>query len=372
LATIAFLIDTLTCDTAGTQRQLIETIRRLQTPQFTPHLICLSESPWLRTASLPCTVHVLGYKGFIKPGFPAVVERLHDTLETLQVDVVHTFFDEAIIVGWLGTRRLRRQPVLLSSRRDMGLGAGNSPWYHRLFPMALRLINPHYDGIIANSEAVKTYVSRREATTPRKIAVIRNGVELPVDAASERPTGAGPSRVGIVASLTPVKRHDVLLRAFASLPDNEDCRNARLIIIGEGPEGDRLHQLAQQLGIGERVEFTGATTDVGSWLRQLDVAVLCSDREGLSNAILEYMAWSLPTVATAVGGNTELVNEERGLLVAAGDVEGLASAMARLITDPMMRQRLGAASRQYVEQHFSWPAAMTALTDYYRAHLTPR
>jgi L-malate glycosyltransferase len=372
LTTIVYLIDTMTCDTAGTQRQLLETIRRLDRAEFAPHLVCLSDSDWLRTATLPCPLHVLAYRGFLKPGFPAVVERLKRLLAELGTDIVHTFFDESIIVAWLGTRGLRRPPVLLSSRRDMGLGAGNSPWYHQLFPAVLRLVNRDYDGIIANSETVRQHVASRERTPPDRITVLPNGVDLPADRSSvTEPTGR-PTTVGIVASLTPVKRHDVLLRAFAALPDDEACRTARLLVIGDGPLRQELERLAAELGLGARVTFTGVTADVGQRLRQLDIGVLCSDREGLSNAILEYMAHGLPTVATDVGGNPELLAAGTGLIVPAGDVAALSAALARLIGDPAARRSLGSAASVRVRSQYSWPAAMGALTGYYRERLRGR
>jgi glycosyltransferase involved in cell wall biosynthesis len=93
--------------------------------------------------------------------------------------------------------------------------------------------------------------------------------------------------------------------------------------------------------------------------------VLCSDREGLSNAILEYMAYGLPVVATAVGGNPELVNGDNGALVPAADADALTHALAELVDDANGRESRGARARLDVERDFSWPRAIGALEDYY-------
>lgn len=359
---IAFLIDTIACDTAGTQKQLLEIIRRLDRDRFAPHLICLWESAWMRSHDLPCPVHVLGHQGFLKPGFPGVVRRLGALIDEQDFRLIHVFFDEAIIVGWLGAGSAQNRPVLLSSRRDMGLGVGNQPWYHRLFPLVLPRVNRDFALIVTNSDAVSRYASRRERTPLSRFKVIRNGVDV-APPAGGIPLGLQGAthalRVGIVASLTPVKRHDVLLRAWARLPTA--VAGAHLYLLGEGPTRDALAGLAKSLGIEDRVHFVGAVHDVPDWLRHLDVGVLCSDREGLSNAILEYMAQGLPVVATRVGGNPELVSADNGILVPSGDAAALATALATLLEDEDLRRRLGAASARTVREHYSWAPVMGQL-----------
>lgn len=364
MRTIFYLIDTMACDTQGTQKQLLETIRRLDRDAWSPHLVCLWESPWMRTAQLPCPVHVLGHRGFLKRGFPRVLRDLGALVDRFDACLVHVYFDESIIVGWLGSRRARRRPVLVSSRRDMGLGAGNQPWYHRLFPLVLQAANRDFAGIVTNSEMVRAYAAKREHTPASRYVVIRNGIDPVVG----QPAGAvardGRLRVGIVASLTAVKRHDVLLAAWARLP-RDPAGAAELHILGEGPERPALEQQAAALGIADSVRFHGAVTDVGAQLEAFDIGVLCSDREGLSNAILEYMAHGLPVVATDAGGNGELVDAANGVLVPTGDPDALAHALAGLLADGDRRRELGAGSRRKIEAGFTWEAAMRDLTGFY-------
>jgi L-malate glycosyltransferase len=372
---IAYLIDTIACDTAGTQKQLLETIRRLDRAQFEPQLICLWESPWMKTNRLPCRCTVLGYRGFLKANFPRVVRQLAQLISSERIDVVQTFFEDSIFVAWLSALLARPRPVLLSSRRDIGLGSENQPWYHSLFRRALPIVNRHFDGIIANSEQVRAYVSARERTPLDKIKVHYNGVALPVappvaesgDAPGCLATHHADVWIGLAASLTPVKRHDLAIRAFAKLIDANLPVTIRLVLLGEGPQRGQLEQLAQSCGVRPLVHFEGAVSDVSSYLRRLDVGVLCSDREGLSNAILEYMACSLPVVATRVGGNAELVMQENGLLVEANDADALAKALRVLAVDKDLRVRMGVASRERAVRLFSWERSMADLESYYRS-----
>lgn len=365
---IAYLIDTIANDTEGTQKQLLETIRRLDRARFEPLLVCLRESAWMAGNSLPCPVHVLGYRGFLKTGFPGVVRRLAGLIDHERIDVMQTFFQDSIFVAYLGSIIAGRSPVLLSSRRDMGLGQGNQPFYHGLFRQLLPFVNRAFSGIVANCEQVRSYVAQQEKTSPDRVRVIRNGVQIP-----ERPRAAperlcmddGIVRIGLVASLTPVKRHDLLIDALAGLHGAGVADRLRVYLLGDGPERARLESRVSAAGLDEIVTFAGAVRDVPAYLYNLDIGVLCSDREGLSNAILEYMACGLPVIASSTGGNCELVDETNGICFPVGDCHALAAALEMLATNPGERSRLGAASLEKIRQSYSWQRAMASLEDYY-------
>jgi glycosyltransferase involved in cell wall biosynthesis len=368
---IAFLIDTISTDTAGTQKQLLEVIRRLDRSEFEPQLICLWESPWMAENALPCACTVLDYHGFIKMSFPGVVRRLSSLMAHEHIDIVQTFFEDSIFVAWIAALLARQRPLLLSSRRDIGLGLDNQPWYHSLFGRALPFVNRGFVGIVANSEHVRQYVSRRERTPLEKIKVHYNGVAFPdPQAYVPRPSSLAPHPhdvwIGIAASLTPVKRHDLLVRSFARLRPNAETRTPRLLLLGEGPQRARLEDLARTCGVADRVHFEGATREVGAYLRYIDIGVLCSDREGLSNAILEYMSYSLPVVATDVGGNSELVSADNGIIVARNDVDALSNALQTLVDDAVLRAKLGTAARDKAMRLFSWEKSMSDIETYYR------
>lgn len=366
---VAYLINTISCDTSGTEKQLIATIRRLDRLKIEPFLICLRESEWMQQNEFPCPHIVLGYNGFIKLHFPFVIHRLYALIKEHQFHILQTFFEDSIFVAWLATSFGRQNLVLLSSRRDMGLGKGNQPWYHQLFGMALPFVNRSFDGIIANSQQVKEYVVKREKTHSEKIEVIYNGVEISEKSGNIPPVVREDKAdvwITIVASLTPVKRHDVLIKAIAILCEKLDEQKIKVLVLGKGPEREKLVRLAEQENVQDLFHFEGAVHNVKEYLQHVDIGVLCSDREGLSNAVLEYMASGLPVVATAVGGNIELVNQDNGRHVPAGDPAALADALHELITDMKKRKQMGLMSRKRVEEYFSWQNSMQHLEEYYQ------
>ncbi len=372
---IAFLIDTITCDTAGTQRQLLETIRRLDRATFSPQLICLYSSPWMQQNELPCPVTVLGYRGFLKPNFPKVLLALRRLVWQQPIHLLQTFFEDSIFVAFLATLGLGRSRCrLLSSRRDMGLGR-NRPWYHLLFSLALPLVSRRFDGLVCNGEEIRKWVARKERVPLEKIRVISNGTLLPgSSAAAPDLFSRHPSSLwlGLVASLTPVKRIDLFLMALKLLTERRSELAIQALVLGEGPERETLLALASSLGVADRVHFLGTVRDVSPFLQLLDIGVLTSDREGFSNAVLEYMAHALPVVVTAVGGNLELVDPTVGICVPAGDSEALAEALLRLGENSALRKRLGTAGREKVKDRYSWKRSMAELEGYYTQLLAAR
>jgi glycosyltransferase involved in cell wall biosynthesis len=137
-------------------------------------------------------------------------------------------------------------------------------------------------------------------------------------------------------------------------------------IAGEGELRPDLEKLVSDLGLADRVFLPGTIDDVPGFLSELDIAVLCSKSEGMSNAILEYMAAGKAIVATAVGGNVQLLEHERtGLLVPAGDPHSLAEAIRRLLDDPALAIRLARAARQRVEDRYSREAMVRRFEDFY-------
>ncbi len=327
---IAYLIDTISTDTAGTQKQLLQLIQKLDRKRYHPFLICLKESKWMQENPIPCKHISLAYNGFISLSFPLVVRRLIKFLTAKNICIVQTFFEDSIFVGLIGANLAKFKPLLLSSRRDMGLGLQGQPWYHRLYLPALLLVNRFFDGIITNSFEIQKFVSKRERVPLNKIKVIYNGIEIPqkkyiIPDLFRR--YKADVWIGIVASLTPVKRHDIILKAFSQMILWTSGSTIRLVIIGDGEKRKTLSEMAIVLGIKDHVHFEGAVKNVLDYLNMIDIGVLCSDREGLSNSILEYMACGLPVVATRVGGNTELVNNKTGICVPPGDSRALAIAL---------------------------------------------
>ena len=132
-----------------------------------------------------------------------------------------------------------------------------------------------------------------------------------------------------------------------AMPDVE------FMLAGDGPLRGELEAQAAALGLEKHAIFLGDRRDIPAVLASIDVAVLTSDSESLSNVILESMAARLPTVAYNVGGNAELIDKDRGILIAAGSEVEFAAATLRLLSDARLREHLGANARHFVEENFS-------------------
>lgn len=164
-----------------------------------------------------------------------------------------------------------------------------------------------------------------------------------------------------VARLMEDKGLDVLLRALAKAPE------WFALVVGEGPQRDTLLRLATEVGVGERVRFTGYLPALDSVWSACDVAVVPSRREGLGLFALEAMAAAKPVIASNVGGLSEVVLPgETGWLVPPDDAEALSSALQHALALRSMWHDMGKRGREYVERHYTWEHTVHRLTDVYR------
>jgi glycosyltransferase involved in cell wall biosynthesis len=191
---------------------------------------------------------------------------------------------------------------------------------------------------IAVSEGECRLAMRHRISSLSRMVVVHNGCETLAHTA--RPEHQPPIIV-MVARFAPPKRQDVLLRAFSNVSEI-----AQLWLVGDGPQLESARSLATELGIADKVTFLGARCDVPQLLAQAHVATLISEHEGFGLSLIEAMSAGLPVVASDVGGVREIVlPNETGYLVANGDEGALVTALRRLIQDPTLRKRMGAAGR---------------------------
>jgi glycosyltransferase involved in cell wall biosynthesis len=163
----------------------------------------------------------------------------------------------------------------------------------------------------------------------------------------------------VVANVKPIKRLDTLVEAFARIADRHP--DTYVVIVGNdfpslggGSMMQELRELAERHRIGGRVIFTGGVERPVTYIRQFEVAVLCSDSEGFSNAIIEYMAEGRPVVCTETGGNPELVRDGvNGYLVPVGDATALAGRVSEILSDRDLGRRLGEAGREIVRTTYA-------------------
>jgi glycosyltransferase involved in cell wall biosynthesis len=207
------------------------------------------------------------------------------------------------------------------------------------------------DRVVPVSEDAATVVRQIERVPGRKVRVIRNGIDLdrfPFVHRNGQHTGKHAVHV---ARLCISKDQSTLLHAARRVLDIEP--DFRLTLVGDGADREALLALKKTLGLDERVMFLGERDDVHPILAGADLFVLSSVEEGIPLTILEAMAAGLPVVATAVGGNPEVVlPNETGLLVPPQSPQMLADAILILLRDPNRARRMGAAGRNRVEQQF--------------------
>jgi sugar transferase (PEP-CTERM/EpsH1 system associated) len=255
--------------------------------------------------------------------------------------------------------RLARIPAVVHSEhgRDI-LPLTSEPLRRRLFR---RLCYGLADRLFAVSRELKKEIESAVGTPPNLFRVIYNGVDTQVFSPGAEKRNAQRKTlvvsdntvvVGCVGRLDLVKDHITLLRA-AEIAVNQGS-DLCVLLVGDGPQRPSLEQKLQGMPcLRYRVIFAGRTFEAAQWLQAFDVFALPSLFEGTSNTLLEAMATGLPVVATRVGGNVELVEQNRsGILFEVGDFQSLAAHLIRLAASPKRRQEFGAAARKHVEEHF--------------------
>lgn len=194
-----------------------------------------------------------------------------------------------------------------------------------------------------------------------RVRYIPNGIDLAAFAAP--PRHADTPVIGTMAALRPEKNLARLLHAFHSAAAT---RPARLVIAGDGPSRAGLEALAAELGLGDRVCFTGYTAQPHTLYPGFDIVALSSDTEQMPMAVLEAMAAGLPVAATDVGDISAMLAPENAAYLTPLDPAALAAALAALLDDPALRARLGAANRARAEQEYDQAAMFAAYEALFR------
>jgi glycosyltransferase involved in cell wall biosynthesis len=238
-----------------------------------------------------------------------------------------------------------------------------------------RLSLPTAHRVVTVCDAFARELATRERVPENKISVQHNSIRVE-QAVDEEEARLVRARLGIkedasvvlaVGRLSSEKAHADLLSAFRHLRDAHPEINARLLIVGDGPERKSLETLARVLNINERVHFAGQVSDVRAFYAAAQVLALPSHSEGSPYVLLEAMAAHLPVVATRVGGVPEMVeDEESALLVHARDPQKMAAAIARVLTDAQLARKLTANASALIATRYSPETYVRSLVEIYR------
>lgn len=333
--------------------------------RFRHLIVCMTADGPLHARLRPeVEVIVLGKR----PGQdPWALLRLVRLLRRLRPLIVHSRNWPAIDA--IPAARVARVPLVVHGEhgREVADPEGRNPRRKRI----RRALAPLVHHFVTVSGDLRRWLIEDVRVPAAKVSAIHNGVDLSrfgragrlesrlrLDLPAEAPI------VGTVGRLDPVKDQAGLIRAFAKVRSAHP--DAQLVVVGDGPCRAELEDVAAASGQGGHVRLLGNRDDIPAVMSALDVFVLPSIAEGISNTILEAMASGLPVVATRVGGNPELVEDGiGGALVPRQDPSALAAAIAGYVADPELRRRHGLASRQRATGHFSLERMAEAYANLY-------
>lgn len=357
---VCFVIDML--EIGGTENQLLMLIRHLDRSRVIPYLCLLRENDSETARAIePNDCEVLHLTlGSLSSGYclkQAI--RFRSFLKSHKINLLQAFFlDSTFFAAMVGKVSGIK---VFGSKRNMG---------DRLSKKNMRREKylGHYflDKIIANAESCKKAVVAQADLKPENVVVIPNGIEMDrfksisVWEPNQEKT---VKTIGAVGNLKPVKGTDVLINAAKLVLDRiPDCR----FQVAGSIDHEGYDQHIESLDLSERFTLCGRTQDAPNFLRTLDIAVLPSRSEGLSNSLLEYMAAGRPIVATDVGGNGELIRHgENGLLVPSDNPQKLADAMIELLENPEKAANLARNARTCIEDRFDADQVAAKYCDLY-------
>ena len=351
----------------GSERQLTQTARFLDRSLFQPHVGCFHEAGFraqeLRAEGIP--VVRFPVRSFYSPSTLKPLFEMGGYLSRHKIALVHTFDYPLNSFGVPAARAFGVRVVLSSQRARRNLAP---PLYRHI----LRLTDMMVDGIVVNCEHMRRHLVDDERVRPSLIDLCYNGIDTsaffpcPLQPKMQ-PEGAGVV-IGVVAVLRPEKGLRTLLDAFAQVRNIRP--GLRLMIVGSGPQRVDLEAHAGNLGILQDCIWEADTADVAGRLRAIDIFVLPSLDEALSNSLMEAMACGCCPVASNVGGNPELVMEGRtGLLFRPGDASELAAKLRILIEQASLRESLAESAASFIKDNFSIQTAANRMAEIYEKYL---
>lgn len=364
---ILHVIDTM-LGMGGMEKNVISLIKRMDEDRF-EHVICVVRSLGSMVNDVPNRARVICLER-MQTGRSFLGWRLAKLIDEVKPTIVHSrnwgTIEAVLAGGWAGSCALVHS--------EHGLDFGNAQAEPMRRRTLRRLAFQLADRVYCVSYALRDYYARSTGFSSRRIQVIHNGVDTdrfcPRENARFRMRqllGIAPDEfcIGVIGRLEPVKDLLTLLRAAAELSKTGVLW--RMIIAGDGSESATLRRFVNEgLNLRDRVRFLGEVENVSDLLNAFDVYALPSLYEGISNSLLEAMATALPAVASAAGGNTEvIVDQESGLLFPVGDVQALAGGLRLVWEREDQRARLGRNAYKRVQTHFSMDSMIRRHEDLY-------
>jgi L-malate glycosyltransferase len=354
-----------TLEVGGSERQFVALVEALSRERFDVHPACLR-----RTGGFAARMGEI-------PEFPTggslyrvQAQRARwamvSSLRRDQIAVAHAF-DFYTNLMLIPAAKIAGVPVVIGSHRQLGDLLSRSQFKAQLWVF-------HFaDRVVCNSRAAAAAL-HESGLRETKLEIIPNGLDESAfaECAPALPRKPGFVRIGMIARMNDdVKNHPLFLRAAASL--KKRIAGVEFVLVGDGSRRSGLEAMAAELGIAERTIFMGERHDIPSVMASLDISVLVSSSESLSNVILESMAAGVAAVATSVGGNSELLNNgETGVLIPPNDEGKLVQVLEQLVREPALRTQYSACAKKFARAHFHMSQVCRRYEDLYFALLAAK
>lgn len=336
----------------GSERQLTATATSLDRSRFETHVAVMRSAgagnhraDELRRAETPLTEFPM--RSF-KTDWARQTIRLLKFLRRNRFDIVHSFDLPSNLFATAPARAAGVPVVLASQRSHRDL----APSWGRL---AMRCCDRLCHGIVVNCDFLLDHMVKDEGAPRGKIHLCRNGLDTgrfhPLAPRQALPFPEGSVVIGTICALRPEKNLPLLMEAFAELAPHRP--EIHLLVVGSGPVQPELERRIAEHGLGRRAHLQPSVADTAPWFRSIDIFVLPSRSEGLSNSVMEAMACGAVPVVSAAGGNPELVKEGRGLMFESGHRRQLVECLRRLLDDVPLREAISARASHWVASSLS-------------------
>jgi len=362
---IMHILDTL--GTGGLEKGVVNITNQLNSNGFEISICCLKESGTFEKRLNPGTkVFVMNKPPGIDYTLPL---RLAKLFRREKIMIVHTHDFGAYFYGAIGAKLALNSKIIHGEHGDLVLSSGPRPK-----DIIIRRYLSHITDVIHTvSVDLKNNLVRMTEINPEKIVPILNGVELEKFKVSRnqnlrKSLGIEPNDfvIGRVSRLVPEKNFELLIHVISEI--NKVGIYPKVLFVGDGTSRSDLESLTKHYGLENQIIFLGDRSDVSDLLNVMDVFVLTSFSEGLSNSIMEAMASGLPVIATDVGGNSELVvHNETGFLFPSQDANSLIQRIIELAEDANKRHQMGMAGRKRMEDYFTLDRMIQNYENLYRS-----
>jgi len=353
-------------DHGGIERDVTKVVKGLDRSRFTPH-VAVYQGGGLRMeevkqAGVP--ILDLGVTSLMSPKILRSAGEFCGFIRRNRIRVVHAYDASAVFAAPLA--RLMRVPLVITST------LGHRDLFDERTRKQLPFTDKLADLIFVNCEAMRRHMIEDYGIPAERTVLCYNGVETsefyPAPGPKPEPVADALLVIGTVCVLRPEKRLDLLVEAFAAVHGKKP--GMKLLIVGSGPELEKLQSKAGELGVLKDCVFLPAVPKVAPLLRAIDIFVSCSSSEAFSNAVLEAMACGCCPVGSRVGGTPELIaDNDRGLLFESGNAGDLAEKLTLLIENDELRRRLAHQAATFATENLNMQVAVNRLSEIYETGL---